>query len=105
MIEEEYVKNKKIEEYNKALDELRRRQEIEKAEIIRRTILMRFLTKPARERLSRVRVAHPNLAAQFEISLFQAIQMNQVKEAITDEQVKDILKELTKAKKSINIIK
>lgn len=87
--------------YNaKTLKEIRRRQEIEKAEMVRRTVLMQFLTKEARERLNRVRLAHPELATQFEFSLFQAVQTNQLNKELTDEQVKEILEEMIRGRKT-----
>ena len=73
-------------------------------EIIRKTILQKVLTKNARERLSRVRLVKPDIAAQLELYLIQLHQEGKLATQLTDEQLKSIL-EMLSAKKELKIIK
>ncbi len=69
-------------------------------ETMKKTILMKILTKEASERLGRVRLANPMLAAQLELYLIQLYQSGQLKEQIGDQQLKQILSVLTEEKKT-----
>ena len=71
-------------------------------EEMKKQILNRILTKEAFERLARVRIANPQLAAQTELYLFQIYQTGKIRNQITDEKLKDVLKLLSE-KKDINI--
>ncbi len=71
----------------------------------KKTILQRFLTKEARERLATVRIANPKLAEHIEVGLFEAAQSGQIQGQITEEQLKDILNRATGAKKDFRIIR
>lgn len=76
------------------------------AEALKKEILRKILTKDAMERLGRVRLVNPLLAAQLEAYLVQLYQMGQIKQEIDDEKLKKILSSLTPKKKgSIKIIK
>ncbi len=66
------------------------------AEQVKKALLRQILTKEALERIGRVRMANPNLAAQLELYLIQLYQAGQLKEAVTDEKLKQILDLLTK---------
>lgn len=67
-------------------------------EAMKKTLLRKILTKEALERLGRVKVANPVLAAQLELYLVQVFQSGQLKETITDEKLKQILSVLTPQK-------
>lgn len=69
-------------------------------EAMKKTILMKILTKEASERLGRVRLANPMLAAQLELYLIQLYQSGQLKEQVGDQQLKQILSVLTEEKKT-----
>lgn len=64
-------------------------------EMLKKNILRNILTKEALERLGRVRLANPVLAAQLELYLVQVYQSGQLKETITDQKLKQILDVLT----------
>ena len=69
---------------------------------MRKNILSRMLSKDAHERLSRVRAVKPELAAQLETYMVSLFQSGQIKNEITDEQLKQILDKVTQ-KKEFNI--
>jgi programmed cell death protein 5 len=79
------------------LRKIREAQEQQKVlEELKKEILRKVLTKKAIERLGRVRIANPQLAAQIELYLVQLYQTGQLKEMVTEEKLKTILSLLTK---------
>jgi programmed cell death protein 5 len=76
------------------------REQLKRLEELKREILMKILTKEARERLANVRIANPQLAEQVELYLFQVYQQGLLKEQIDDEKLKELLKTLTKKKET-----
>ena len=73
-------------------------QQQEELERLKREILMKILTKEALERLGRVKVVNPDLAARVELYLVQLYQTGQIKEMISDTKLKEILKILMEKK-------
>ncbi len=69
-------------------------------EAIKDRILRKVLTKDARERLGRVKIANPLLAMQLEMYLVQLYQSGQFKDTIDDKQLKKILSVLSEKKKT-----
>jgi programmed cell death protein 5 len=67
-------------------------------EVIKKAALLRYMTKEARERLNRVKMVKPDVAEKVEIALIQALQMGQIKNRLSDEQLKEILEEVTQTK-------
>jgi len=66
----------------------------ERAEQLKRTLLQNVLDKAARERLNRVRMVKPELAAQIELYLIQLYEAGKLRSQMTDAQLKDILEML-----------
>lgn len=62
-----------------------------------RSALAKVMDKKARERLANVRLVKPELAMQLEVYLFQIYQAGQLK-SLTEEQLVQILKEITSKK-------
>lgn len=75
----------------------------EQIENLKKVMLRKVLTKEAMERLGRVRMANPLLAAQLELTLVQMIQAGQARGQITDEQLKNILNSLVTERKDTHI--
>ena len=71
-------------------------------EEIKRNMLRKILSKPAMERLSRVRMVRPELAAQIEAYLIGLYQSGKVGNEVTEEQMKMILETIA-GKREINI--
>lgn len=88
------------------IDQLKaQKEQLEQLEKLKREILVKCLTKEARERLANVRIGNPQLAEQVEYYLIQVYQQGQLKEAITDSQLKDLLKTLTQKRETKTTIK
>ncbi|MFH1978219.1 MAG: DNA-binding protein [Candidatus Aenigmatarchaeota archaeon] len=76
--------------------------QIQQIEALKKQMLNKILTPEANERLSRVRLVNPALANQAELYLINIYETHNVKERVTDINMKEVLKTLS-AKKSINI--
>jgi programmed cell death protein 5 len=70
-------------------------EEMEKIERIKKIVLSKLLTKKAMERLGRIKLVKPELANQLELYLVQLYQAGQIKNMITDEQIKGILESIS----------
>ena len=76
------------------------------AEAMKQEILRKILSKEAKERLGRVRLANPVFATQLEMYLLQLYQMGQIKKTIDDATLKKLLSSLIQKKdRKIKIIK
>jgi programmed cell death protein 5 len=78
--------------------EQRRRQESQIQQI-----LMKILEPEARERLNNIRLTRPDFAKAIEQQLVMLAQSGRLKQRITDAQLKELLKQITPAKKDWNI--
>lgn len=77
------------------MNQVQQIQQMKQIEEMKKRILGKILSKEAFERLGRVRFANPELAAQAELYLIQIYQSGKLKENVTDEQMKEILKLLS----------
>ncbi len=65
--------------------------------------MLQILTPEARSRLANLRLTRPEMVDQIEVQLIQLAQMGRVKSKITDDQLKELLKNLAGRKREINI--
>jgi len=79
-------------------------EEMKKVEEMKKIVLRKLMTKEAIERMSRLRLVKPDLAAQLELYLVQLYQTGKIGKAITDDQLKIILENLT-SRKEFKIIR
>ena len=79
-------------------EEARRQLETQK-----RQAMLQILTPEARSRLANLRLTRPDMVDQIEIQLIQLAQMGRIKSKITDDQLKELLKNLAGKKRDINI--
>jgi programmed cell death protein 5 len=79
-------------------EEARRQLETQK-----RQAMLQILTPEARSRLANLRLTRPEMVDQIEIQLIQLAQMGRIKSKITDDQLKELLKNLAGKKRDINI--
>jgi programmed cell death protein 5 len=73
--------------------------EMRRIEQLKRTILSRVLSRPARERLGRLRLVKPQFVAQVELYLIQLYQAGKISGQVTDEQLKQILRTLSSGRR------
>jgi programmed cell death protein 5 len=73
-------------------------EELKKFEEMKKVVMKRILSKQAIERMGRIRVVKPELAAQLELYLIQMYQAGKIKTEISDEQLKTILETLSSGK-------
>jgi len=70
-------------------------KQLEQIEALKKQILSKILSKEAYERLGRVRSVNSELASQVELYLLQIYQSGKLKETVTDEKMKEILRLLS----------
>ncbi|MCS7119125.1 MAG: DNA-binding protein [Archaeoglobaceae archaeon] len=99
---EEIRKRKLLElQRQKELEELRKQEEMRRqAEIQKQAILRAILEPEARERLGRLRLAHPELAENVEAQLIYLAQAGKIQNKITDEMLVEILKRVQKRRET-----
>ena len=81
-------------------EQQRRLQQIEQQ---RQAILKGILTNEARERLANIKLAKPDYAMTLENQLIQLAQTRGVSDKITDDQLRQLLKQLTQTKRESKI--
>jgi programmed cell death protein 5 len=108
MDELEEIKKKRLMELQKQQEEALQQQVGEQQQLQAQieqleNLVKQFLTKEALQRYGNLKAAHQDKAVQLLVVLGQAIQQGQIKEKITDEKLKDILKRLQPEKKEFKI--
>jgi len=78
-------------------------EDMKQFETLKKETLRKILTKNALERLGRIKLANPVLATQLELYLFQVYQSGQLKGAIDDKKLKQILSVLVPKKRKTKI--
>jgi programmed cell death protein 5 len=88
------------------LEELQRQQEIQRQiEIRKRAILRAILEPEAKERLMRIKLAHPDIAEAVENQLINLAQSGRLTQKITDKVLVEILKKAMPKKRETKIIR
>ena len=75
----------------------------EQAEAQKEALLKQYLTDGARQRLNAVQMSKPEFADQVEQQIVALAKSGRVQDRITEEQMKDLLRELQPDSKSFNI--
>ena len=78
-------------------------QEVQAMEAQRQAILRQLLTPEARDRLSNVRMAYPDIARSVEEQLIRLAQAGQINSQIDEPTLKQILRRVSPQKREINI--
>ncbi|MEE9612385.1 MAG: DNA-binding protein [Desulfatiglandales bacterium] len=100
----EELKKKKLRELQQKLQEENLHEErAMQVEQQKKSVLMEVLTPEARSRLANVKMAKPEFAAQVESLFLQLAQSGQLKEKVTDAQLKQMLAKISGKKKDIRI--
>ncbi len=88
------------------LEELRRQQELQRQiELQKKEILRRILEPEARERLARLKLAHPDIAEAVENQLIALAQAGRIKQRISDEVLVSILRQISARRREPRIIR
>ena len=100
------IRQQKIEELQKQKKAAEAQDFInQQLEGAKKTVLQRWLTKEARERLAMIKSAKPALAQQVEMSIFELAQAGAFQEPIDEMRLKEILNHVSEEKKNFRIIK
>jgi len=94
------------EQRRQELEELQRQQEMQKQiEAQKQAILRQILEPEARERLGRIKLAHPEIAENVENQLIILAQSGKLNQKITDRMLVEILKRVMPKKRETRIIR
>jgi programmed cell death protein 5 len=75
----------------------------EQAEAQKKAVLRQYLTDGARKRLNSVKMSKPDRGEQIEQQLVSLAQSGRIQNQIDEEQMKELLREMTPDKQSFNI--
>jgi programmed cell death protein 5 len=108
MDELEEIRRRKLMELQrqKELEELQKQEEIQKQiEIQKKAILRAILEPEAKERLSRLKLAHPEIAEAVENQLIYLAQSGRIRNKISDAMLVEILKRVQPKRRETRIIR
>ncbi len=110
MDELEEIKRRKLMELQaqrqKELEELARQEEIARQIQEQKKAILRAILEPeARERLTRIKLAHPDVAEAVENQLIALAQSGRLKSRINDEMLREILKRAMPKKRETKIMR
>jgi programmed cell death protein 5 len=72
---------------------------------MKKIVLRKILSKAAAERLSRVKLVKPDLAAQLELYLMDLYQSGKIRTEVSEEQMKMILETISAPRRDVRIIR
>lgn len=100
----EAIRRRKLQQLQgQAAGEAQQEAERREAEAQRQSVLRQILEPEARERLTRVRMARPEVAASLEQQLIVLAQQGRIRDRIDDATMKRFLSQLTTERREINI--
>jgi programmed cell death protein 5 len=103
------LRRRKMEQLQRqAYDQQAMEEEVERQRQIESQIhivLMEILEPEARERLNTIKLTRPEFAKAVEQQLVMLAQSGRIRQRITDEQLKELLKQLTPSKKDFKIVR
>ncbi|AFH43245.1 DNA-binding protein [Fervidicoccus fontis] len=98
------IEQRKLLELQRRMEMEERRRRATEAEAQKQEILRKILTPQARDRLNNVKLVRPELAEAIENQLIVLAQSGRITEPITEEQIKELLAEITtRSRKEFNI--
>lgn len=109
MDELEEIRRRKLlelQQRQRELEEIQRQQELkQQLELQKKIILRKILEPEARERLSRLKLAHPEIAEAVENQLVALAQAGKIRNVITDEMLVEILKRVQPKRRETRIVR
>jgi len=103
MDELEEIRRRKLLEIQrqKELEELRKQEELRRQYEAQKQAILRAILEPeARERLARLKLAHPDIAEAVETQLVYLAQAGRIQNKISDEMLVEILKRVQKKRET-----
>ncbi|KXB02596.1 hypothetical protein AKJ45_02720 [candidate division MSBL1 archaeon SCGC-AAA261F19] len=98
------IRKRKMLKLQKQMQEQEEEKEAKKKFEAKKKLLMRkILTPEARSRLANLRLTKPKFVENIELQLVQIARSGRIDLPINDEQLREMLKQLKKRKRSINI--
>jgi len=103
----EEIRRRKLMELQRQreLEELKREEMVRQIEAQKRAILRAILEPEAKERLSRLKLAHPEIAEAVENQLVYLAQAGKIQSKITDQMLVEILKRVQPKKRETKIVR
>ena len=100
----EELREKRVSKLQKdQIDQQQREEQQRQAEHQRQMVLKGILTDEARERLGRIKLAKPEYANSLENQLIQLAASRRLSGKINDDQLKQLLQQMTKSKRESKI--
>ncbi|RLF09031.1 MAG: DNA-binding protein [Thermoprotei archaeon] len=91
----EEIQRRKLLQYQQMAAEAQRRAELQRQmELAKQSVLRQILTPEARSRLTNIKMVRPELAEQLEAQLIQLAQAGRLKVPVTDEDLKEVLRNI-----------
>ena len=91
----EEIQRRKLLQYQQLAAEAQRRAELQRqVEMARQSMLRQILTPEARSRLTNIKMVYPELAEQLESQLIQLAQAGRLKVPVTDDMLKEVLRNI-----------
>ncbi len=102
----EEIRRKKLMELQRLREEeLQKEQMKQQIELQKKAILRQILEPEARERLARLKLAHPDIAEAVENQLILLAQSGRIKNRISDEVLVSILRQIASRRRETRIIR
>ncbi len=102
---EEIRRRKLMELQRMKEEEMQREQMKQQIEMQKKAILRQILEPEARERLARLKLAHPDIAEAVENQLILLAQSGRIKQKISDDVLKSILRQIASRKRETRIVR
>lgn len=99
----EEIKRRMLAQMQNQMVEEQQQAQQEAIEAQKKAIMRQLLDSEARARLERIKMAKPEKAAYIENQLIMLYQMGKIRERITDEAFKELIKRLVPEKRDIRI--
>lgn len=99
----EEIKRRMLAQMQQQMAEEQQQAQQEALEAQKKALMRQLLDSEARARLERIKMAKPETAAYIENQLIMLYQMGRIRERITDEVFKELLKRLVPEKRDIRI--
>jgi len=91
----EEIQRRKLLQYQQMAAEAQRRAELQRqVELAKQSMLRQILTPEARSRLANIKMVRPELAEQLETQLIQLAQVGRLRVPVTDEALKEVLRNI-----------